>query len=158
MSGTIRDEFLTQLEDARQLVERRVRPDGEYDGWSGKDVLTHLGAYARLIAAMLRAEAERRQATDAELYGRELTAAERALGGLDEVNEAIRREYETLSYDEAVALWRTMHAEVIAQFGRLTNAQLAAPGPTYPAHWSRPELVDVVGALIHHYHGHMAEN
>ena len=85
-------------------VERRVRPEGEYDGWSGKDVLTHLAAYARLIASLLRAEAEGRQATDAELYGRELTAHERALGGLDEVNEAIRRAYEALTYDEVVSL------------------------------------------------------
>jgi len=157
MSGTIRDEFLTQLEDARQLVERRVRPDGEYDGWSGKDVLTHLAAYARLIAAMLRAEAEDRPATDAELYGRELTTEERALGGLDEVNEAIRREYEALPYDQALALWRAMHAEVITQFARLADTQLAAPGATYPAQWSRPRLVGVVEALIHHYQGHMVE-
>src|SRR5437879_6505577 len=109
MSSEIGDELLTRLEDARQLVESRVRPDGEYDGWTGKDVLTHLGAYARMVAAILRAEAEGRQATDAELYGRELTVEERALGGLDEVNEAIRREYEALPYDESLALWRTMH-------------------------------------------------
>ena len=49
MSVTMREEYLTRLEDARQLVARRARPDGEYDGWSGKDILTHLAAYARLI-------------------------------------------------------------------------------------------------------------
>lgn len=158
MAGTIRAESLAQLEDARQLVERRMRPEGEYDGWTGKDVLTHLGAFARLIAAMLRAEAEGRQATDAELYGRDLTAQERALGGLDEVNEAIRREYAAMPYDEALALWRTLHADVVTQLARLTDAQLAAPGPAHPAHWSRPQLVGVVEALIQHYRGHMAEN
>src|SRR5438046_1954506 len=102
MSVTMREEYLTRLEDARQLVARRARPDGEYDGWSGKDILTHLAAYARLIAAILRAEAESRPATDAALYGRELTAEERALGGVDEVNEAIRREFASLPYGEAL--------------------------------------------------------
>src|SRR5437773_1090578 len=135
MSMTSHDQILVELDRTRILVERRVRPAGYYDGWSGKDILTHLGAYARLIAAILRAQAEGRQATDAELYGRELTTDERAVGGVDEVNEAIRREYEALTYDEALALWQMLHAEVATQLARLTDAQLAAPGPAYPPQW-----------------------
>jgi hypothetical protein len=157
MSGTISKEFLTQLENARQLVERHVRPDGEYEGWTGRDVLIHLGAYARLIAAILRAEAEGRKATDAELYGRELTDEERALVGLDEVNEAVRRQYDALSYDEAWTLWRTMQASVASQLARLTDQQLTAPGPVHPTTWSRPRLVGVVEALINHYQGHLGK-
>jgi hypothetical protein len=119
-------------------------------------VLCHLAAYARLVAAVLRGAADGRQATDRELYGRELTDAERALGGLDEVNEAIRREHATLSYGEGLALWRAMHAEARTQLARLTDAALAAPGPAYPPAWSRPHLAAVVLALVHHYEGHMA--
>jgi hypothetical protein len=151
-----REEILARLARAGRLVEERVRPDGFYDGWSGKDVLCHLAAYARLVGAVLGAEAEGRRATDRELYGRDLTADELALGGLDEVNEAIRREYAALGHDEALAFWRVMHAAVVAQVSRLPATALAAPGPSYPPAWSRPHLADVVSALIDHYDGHMA--
>lgn len=149
-------ELQTRLAQAGRLVEDRVRPDGFYDGWAGKDVLCHLAAYARLVGAVLGAEAEGRQATERELYGRELREDERALAGLDEVNEAIRREHAALGYDEALAFWRTMHATAIAQLARLSASALAAPGPASPPEWSRPRLADVVWALIHHYEGHMA--
>jgi hypothetical protein len=151
-----RDELQARLAQVGRLVEDRVRPDGSYDGWAGREVLCHLAAYARLVGAVLAAEADGRQATERELYGRELREDERALAGLDEVNEAIRREYAALGYDEALAYWRTMHAAVVAQLARLSASALAAPGPPYPSEWSRPHLADVVWALIHHYDGHMA--
>jgi hypothetical protein len=151
-----RGQVVADLERAGRLVEKRVRPGGDFDGWSGRDVLCHLAAYARLVGAILRAEAETRVATEAELYGRELSQAERALSDLDEVNEALRREYTDLSYDEALAIWRAMHAEALAQAARLTDAQLAAPGPSAPPAWRRPQLADVVTALVRHYQAHMA--
>lgn len=150
------EELLARLVQAGRLVEERVRPNGFYDGWMGNDVLCHLAAYARLVGAVLGAEAEERRATDQELYGRDLTADELALAGLDEVNEAIRREHAALGYDEALAFWRAMHAAVVAQVARLSAAALAAPGPAYLPEWSRPHLADVVAALIHHVEGHMA--
>ena len=155
MSNTVSDELLGRLAETRQLVETRVRATGEYEGWTGRDVLTHLGAYARVIAAILRAEADHRTATDVELYGRELTPEEGSLVGLDDVNEEIRREYDSLSFDEARSLWRTTHADVVSQLARLTTTQLTAPGPAYPAQWTRPQLADVVEALISHYRGHL---
>lgn len=48
-----------------------------------------------------------------------------------------------------------MHAEVANQLRRLTDAQLAAPGPAYPPNWARAHLSDVVVALCDHYHAHM---
>ena len=61
------------------------------------------------------------------VYGRELTAAEQALTDLDAVNEALHHEYAALSYAEALAFWRTMHTEAVAQAARLSDAQLEAP-------------------------------
>jgi hypothetical protein len=150
-----REQVLADLARAGRLVEERAYPGGDFDGWSGRDVLCHLAAYARLVGAVLRAEAEGRAATEPELYGRELSDAERAISDLDDVNEALRREYAGLSYEEALALWRAMHAETLAQAGRLTDAQLAAPGPDQPPHWRRPQLADVVGALVQHCEGHV---
>jgi hypothetical protein len=151
----IRDEALTDLERVGHLVEQRVSEGGSFDGWGGREVLCHLGAYARLVGAVLQGEAEGRPPTTTELYGRELTDRELAMLGLDEVNEAIRREYEALSYDEALAFWRAMHAQVLAQAARLTDDQLAEPGPSYPPNWWRAHVVEVVEALIAHYEGHM---
>jgi len=147
---------VADLEGAGRLVEARVRPGGDFDGWSGRDVLCHLAAYARLVGAILRAEAEDRVATEAELYGRELSAAERALSDLDDVNEALHREYAALTYEAALAFWWSMHAEALAQAARLSDARLSSPGPTHPPEWRRPRLADVVAALVQHYRGHMA--
>ena len=150
-----REQVLKDVERAGRLVEDRVRPDGDFGGWSGRDVLCHLAAFARVVGAILRAEAEGRVATESELYGRELTDAERAIGDLDEVNEGVRREHAGLSYEDALAFWRAMHAEALLHAARLTDAQLAAPGPDHPPHWRRPRLADVAGALVRHCEGHM---
>jgi hypothetical protein len=152
---TTRDEALTDLERAGRLVEQRVSADGNFDGWGGREVLCHLGAYARLVGAVLQASAEGRPPTTTELYGRELTDEESAIVDLDGVNEAIRREYEALSYNEALAFWRAMHKQVLTQAARLTDNRLAEPGPSYPPNWQRPHLVEVIEALIAHYGGHM---
>jgi hypothetical protein len=147
---------LADLEQAGRLVEQRVRPDGTFDGWDGRDVLCHLAAYARLVGAVLRSCADSRLPVDRELYGRDLTEEEKALTDLDAINEAVRRTYEGLSYDESLTFWREMHAEAVAQAARLTDEQLAAPGPAAPPSWWRPHLADVVTALVEHYQEHMA--
>jgi hypothetical protein len=147
---------LADLEQAGHLVEQRVRPDGTFDGWDGRDVLCHLAVYARLVGAVMRSTAEKRLPTSAELYGRELTEEEQALTDLDAINEALRSAHAAHSYDEGLAFWRAMHAEAVAQVARLSDAQLEAPGPAAPPNWSRPHLADVVSALIQHYEGHMA--
>jgi hypothetical protein len=152
----IRADTLASLSRAGQLVERCVRPDGNFDGWDGRDVLCHLAGYARVVGAILRATAEARAPTNVELYGRELTAQELAMTDLDEINAAAQRETAQLSYAQALALWREMHAEALAQAARLTNAQLAAPGPVSPPNWWRPHLAEVASALTDHYAGHMS--
>jgi hypothetical protein len=48
-----------------------------------------------------------------ELYGRQLTEQERALTDLDAINDAVQREYAVLSYDDALAFWRAVHAQAI---------------------------------------------
>ena len=73
----------------------------------------------------------------------------------DEVNEAIRRGYAALSYNEALAIWRAMHRQVLAQAARLPDDQLAEPGPSHPPRWKRPHLIEVIEALVGHYEGHM---
>jgi hypothetical protein len=150
-----RERILADLERVGRLVDDRAHPGGDFNGWSGRDVLCHLAAFARLVGAILRAEAEGRAATEPELYGRELTDAERAVSDLDEVNEAVRREHAGLSYEDALAFWRAMHAEACAQASRLTDAQLAAPGPDYPSPWHRPQLADVATAFVRHCEGHV---
>jgi Mycothiol maleylpyruvate isomerase N-terminal domain len=151
-----RDDALSDLQRVGRLVEQRVSPGGVFDGWGGRDVLSHLAAYARLVGAVLKGQAEGRRPTISELYGRELIVEELAMVGLDEVNEAIRREYEALSYQGALAFWRAMHERVLAQATLLTDEQLAAPGPSYPPNWWRPHFVDVVENLISHYESHIS--
>jgi len=119
-------------------------------------VLCHLAAFARVVAAVLRGAAEGRPPSDTELYGRELSAEEAALTDLDAINESVRQEYQALSYAEALAFWRAMHADALAQLARLTDERLAAPAPPYPTSWAREHLADVVTALTSHYAGHMA--
>ena len=142
---------------ASLLVEQRIRPDGRYEGWDGRELLCHLAAYARVIGAALRGVAEGRAPTGAELYGRDLTPEERRVADLDEVNAAVQREYAGLSYDEALAFWRDMHAHVVSALERLSDDQLNAPGPAVPENWTKPHLVDIVTALVNHYHAHMAD-
>jgi hypothetical protein len=149
-------ESLASLRRARSLVEQRIRPEGNFDGWNGRDVLCHLAVYARVVGAILRATADNREATTVELYGRELTAEEQAMTDLDEINAAAQRDTAHLSYAEARAFWRTMHAEAEAQLARLSAAQLEAPGPIHPPNWHRPHLKEVVTALTDHYAAHMA--
>ena len=147
---------LEKLERAGRLVEQHVRPDGNFDGWNGRDVLCHLAVYTRVVGAILRATAEDRVATIVELYGRELTPEELAMTDLDEINAAAQRDTADLSYADALAFWRATHAETLAQAERLTGAQFAAPGPASPANWWRPHLAEVVTALTDHYAAHMA--
>jgi hypothetical protein len=137
-------------------VEQRVNPEGNFDGWNGRDVLCHLAVYARVVGAILRATAEDRSATTVELYGRELTAEEQQMTDLDEINAAAQRDTAHLSYAEAQAFWRTTHAEAEKQLARLSNEQLDAPGPSEPANWHRPHLHEVISALAEHYAAHMA--
>jgi hypothetical protein len=151
-----RVETLEQLDRSGRLVEQRVRPDRTFDGWNGREVLCHLAEYARVVGAIVRGTAEERQPTTTELYGRELTAAQLAMTDLDEINAAVQREYASLSYTEALAFWRAMHAEVVTQVARLTDDQLAAPGQFTPTSWARPHLADQVTALTAHYAAHMA--
>jgi hypothetical protein len=151
-----RRDTLASLRRAGDLVEQRVRPAGNFDGWGGRDVLCHLATYTRLVGAILRATAEDRSATNLELYGRELTEQELAMTDLDEINAAAQRETAALSYAEALVFWRAIHAEALTQLARLTDAQLAAPGPASPPGWTRPHLADVVTALTDHHVSHMA--
>jgi mycothiol maleylpyruvate isomerase-like protein len=156
--GITRAAALADLDQAGRLVEQRVRADGTFDGWDGRDVLCHLAAYARLVGAILRSSAEHRLPVNTELYGRELTAEESNLTDLDAINAALRRSYEGLSYGEALAFWRGMHSQAVAQAARLTDEQLATPGPVAPPTWWRPHLADVVTALVQHYEEHMASD
>jgi len=149
-----RAQALALLAPAAHLVDSHMRPDGTYAGWSGREVLVHLAVYARLVGAVLRAEAEGRQPTPVELFGRELSDEELRLD-LDDQNAAAQREYAALDWQQALAFWRGMHAQVETQVARLTGAQLAAPGPAYPPTWARAHLSDSVVALCDHYRAHM---
>ena len=97
------------LDRAGRLVEGGVRPGGMFDGWSGRDVLCHLGAYARLAGAILQAEAESRQPSTSELYGRELSNEELAIVGLDHVKRRV------LDIGERRALWERLQFALARQ-------------------------------------------
>jgi DinB superfamily len=150
------NELVAELLRAGELVEQRVSPEASFGGWSGRDVLVHLAAYTRLVAAFLRGAAEQRVPGHAELFGRELSEAELAMNDLDQINHAVIREHAHLSYGEARALWRSMHQEAVVQLGRLSDEQLAAPGPDYMPAWRSPHLGDVVARLGAHYEAHLS--
>jgi len=98
-----RARVLETIELCRKLVDSQVRPDREFAGWAGQEVLVHLTAYTRAASAILRAAAEAREPTPVEFYGRELTDDElEAIRDLDEQNERIRREHSSLSWYEAL--------------------------------------------------------
>jgi hypothetical protein len=150
-----REETVAMLDAGGALMEGRVRPEGTYDGWDGREVLVHLAVYARVVGALMRAKAEAREATAVELFGRELTDEELRLD-LDGQNAAVQREYVALGWAEALAFWRLVHAQVRAQVERLSDAQLAAPGPGHLPGWASPHLSDAVVALCRHYQGHVS--
>jgi Protein of unknown function (DUF1706) len=118
-------------------------------------VLCHLAPVARLVAAVLAASAEQRQPTEQELYGRNLTEAEWRITNLDEINEAIQAEYAHLTFDEALAFWRSQHARVVLAVERLSEEQLEAEN-SYPLAWARPHLYRVIDSLLAHCRGHVA--
>jgi hypothetical protein len=150
-----RVEAAAELRRAGEHVELLVNGDGTYGGWSGHDLLVHLGAYARVVGALLRAAADDREPTNPELYGRELSEAELAITDLDDINHAVIREHAHLSYAEALGFWRSMHQQAAAQLERLTDEQLTRPSPAYPPHWWRPHLAELVTTLSAHYDAHM---
>lgn len=150
------EEVLAALRRVGDMVEQGVTPEGTYGGWSGHDVLVHLGAYTRLVGAMLRGAAEHRQPTDTELFGRKLTESERAMTDLDAINHAVIGEHAHLSYAEVHELWRTLHNRALDAAARLSDEQLAAPGPDYAPRWWRPHLSEVVTKLTVHYDAHMS--
>ncbi len=152
----IRAEIEATLRQAGDRVEQEVTPNGVYGGWSGHDVLIHLGGYTRLVGALLRGVAEEREASESELYGRELTPAERAMTDLNAINQAVIDEYAHLTYEEARALWQGLHRQAMAELGRLSDDQLALQTPEHAARWQRPHLSDVVTSLCAHYDAHLS--
>jgi hypothetical protein len=151
----MRDEVLADLRGAGELVEERVAPEETFGGWSGHDVLVHLAAYTRVVCAIVRGVAEGRDPTEAELFGRELTEAERAMSDLDAVNQAVVDEFAHLSHGEALAMWRDVVSELQAQAGRLSEEQLAAPVPETAPNWQADHLYELVARVGRHYHAHM---
>jgi len=155
LSALTRPRAIALLEAGSHLVNRQVHAENAtYGGWTGREVLIHLAVYARLVGAILHALADGREPTPVELFGRQLTEAELRLS-LDDQNAAVQREYAALDWQQALDFWRAAHAHVATQLARLTDAQLAAPGPVYPPDWARPHLSDIVVALCDHYGAHM---
>ena len=153
-SALTRVQALALLEPAFHLVDNRTHAHAAYAGWTGREVLIHLAVYARLVGALLQAAADGRQPTPVELFGRELSDEELQFG-LDDQNAAAQRQYAAFDWQQALDFWRASHSHVSSQLARLTDAQLAAPGPTYPPNWARAHLSDVVVALCDHYRAHM---
>jgi len=153
-SALTRVQALALLEPAFHLVDNRTHAHAAYAGWTGREVLIHLAVYARLVGALLQAAADGRQPTPVELFGRELSDEELQFG-LDDQNAAAQRQYAAFDWQQALDFWRASHSHVSSQLARLTDAQLAAPGPTYPPNWARAHLSDVVVALCDHYLAHM---
>lgn len=66
------------------------------DGSSVKDLLAHIAAYERWTATQMRAANEGRAPTDMELSGRESLPPEAQTWGTDQINAAIREQYDDL--------------------------------------------------------------
>jgi hypothetical protein len=154
-----RARVLETIELCRKLVDSQVRPDREFAGWAGQEVLVHLTAYTRAASAILRAAAEAREPTPVEFYGRELTDDElEAIRDLDEQNERIRREHSSLSWYEALERCKAELGEATLQATRLSARTLDAPGPDYPPEWRRLHLYELVDTLARHYEAHLGDH
>lgn len=129
-----KDELLATIDDAwrdlwavvadhddRALTERH-----DAAGWSAADHLAHVAAWERSVLVMIRDGRPQHEGLgiSAELFATE---------GYDEKNEAIREQTSGWSVDAVRELTASVHAELIATIGALSDADLQRPCASFVA-------------------------
>jgi hypothetical protein len=171
-SPTTKEELLHRLRGERLAFDNLVATVPEEvaigpnlpDGRSVKDLLAHIAAYERWTAAQMRAANEGRAPTDMELYGRESLPPEAQEWDLDQINAAIREQYQDLTYSEArefagsafnelvEAIEATSEDDLLRSGAQAwvqeTNLMAAIPGQSY-AHYAMhlDDLKTVAGRM-----------
>jgi hypothetical protein len=137
--GGLRQEQLTDSTDAQ--------------GWTVKDHLTHLAAWERLMAYLLRGQARHE--------GLGIPEATYRRAGVDAINAAIRDQYRDRSLDGAMALFHDAHRQLLAALEPLSYDDLLRPRshflPGEPGDDDgRPILAGVLHNTAEHYVEHLA--
>jgi uncharacterized protein (TIGR03083 family) len=118
------------------------------DGWTVKDHVAHVGAWERSLLALIVGQSR------AAAMGVSETAE-----GTDAINEEIRKLHAKDTPEEALAYFRDSHAQMVAELGKLSDADLQKPysafQPSEPDE-KRPVVGWVAGNTYEHYAEHIA--
>jgi hypothetical protein len=119
------------------------------DGWSVKDHLAHIGAWEHSLLALIE--------------GRDRLAGmglqEPVEENTDAVNEAVRKEHENDTADEALGYFRDSHGQLMAALAKLSDTDLEQPYSHYQPldpDQKRPVGDWVGGNTYEHYAEHIA--
>jgi uncharacterized protein (TIGR03083 family) len=141
--------FLTLIDGYSD--EQMVTPT-DAAGWTVRDHLTHLAAWADGIAALLRRE-DRWAA-----MGLTMEIGEEYDKSVDAMNAEIAQQQRHLTPAEARARLIAAHEQVVAAMDALSDAELAAPYGRYVAPFTsergHPVFGYVIGNTSHHYEEH----
>jgi len=103
-----------QVQDAGGLTQVGA------DGWMVKDHLAHIAAWEQSLLGLIE--------------GRDRSLAmglSEPLEELDAINEAVRQLHENDTVDEALGYFRDSHAQLVAELGKLSDADLQKPYSHY---------------------------
>lgn len=163
-SPTTKEELLHHLRRERLAFDNLVATVPEDvgidpnlpDGGSVKDLLAHIAAYERWTAAQMRAANEGRAPTDMELYGQESLPPEAQNWDTDQINAAIRDQYQDLTYAEARALAGSAFNELVEAIAATSEDDLLKSGSQA---WVRETnlMAAIPGQSFAHYAMHLDE-
>jgi uncharacterized damage-inducible protein DinB len=133
--------LVNQLEEAGGLSQIGA------DGWTIKDHVAHIAAWEHSLLALIEGQ-DRESAI----------GLSKAVEGIDNENEAIRKLHETDTADEALGYFRDSHSRLVAALGKLSDADLQKPyshyQPSDPDE-KRPVVGWVAGDTYEHYAEHI---
>jgi len=153
-------EVLRRIDESWSELERTISPlsdeqlaeSGPPDGWSVKDHLAHLAAYARGIAALLRRESR----WDAMQLDKQFIRQDRTL---EEVNAVLYQQASGLTVAKARAGLEDAHRQVKQAINRLEDDDLFKPYADYqpddPGVGETDPIIEwVIGDTYEHYAEH----
>ena len=134
--GMTKDQLLATLRGERarwealleEVGEARLTEPGVVGSWSMKDLLAHLTAYQRPWGARIRGELTGIPPTMRDLYDVDRFPEGAGTWTLDEQNEAIRAQYDSLPLSVVVAKWRETFDLLREGVTVLPEQDLTTPG------------------------------